>query len=118
MPRTTPRICESAGCPQRLETTRANARYCSPKCRQRAYRQRSVALTIYRASAVSDDQHCDYCSKNLPTVVKGKAGLRLLRIDTVYCSDRCRGQAYRKRKRGEQLRKSAGISLPVRRGGG
>ncbi|WP_433121941.1 hypothetical protein [Micromonospora sp. CA-246542] len=51
-------------------------------------------------------------------MVKSKTGLRLVRIDAVYCSDRCRGRAYRKRKRGEQLRKSAGISLPVRRGGG
>lgn len=99
----------------RLTSSRSSARYCSPGCRQRAYRQRLVEITIDEISRWAD-QHCDYCSKSLPAAVKGKAGPRLLRRDAVYCSDRCRGRAYRKRKRGEELRKSAGISLPVRRG--
>ncbi|MGC4853771.1 hypothetical protein ACLQ24_10285 [Micromonospora sp. DT4] len=115
MPSTTRRVCENAGCPKRPVSSRANARYCSSGCRQRAYRLRLVAFALYEISRWTD-HNCDYCSKSLPAAVKGKAGPRLLRRDAVYCSERCRGRAYRKRQRGEQLRKSAGISLPDRRG--
>jgi hypothetical protein len=103
-----------ATCSVRLMTDRASARYCSPACRQRAYRQRVVAATADELKAWSD-QNCDYCTKLLPVTTKSKVGRRLVRRDAVYCSSRCRGVAYRKRKEGEQLRKSAGISLPQRR---
>jgi hypothetical protein len=38
------RVCAADGCDRRVTVRRADARYCSPACRQRAYRERQATL--------------------------------------------------------------------------
>jgi hypothetical protein len=60
--------------------TRSDARWCSPRCRQRAYR-RTLRQPRTRRS-------CRYCGNWLP---------RSKRSDARYCSSACRGKAWTSR---------------------
>ena len=60
--------------------TRSDARWCSPRCRQRAYRRTLRQPRIRRS--------CRYCGNWLP---------RSKRSDARYCSPACRGKAWTSR---------------------
>lgn len=105
--------CAAPACRNRLPTGhRGGMIYCTPACRQRAWRHQDREEEVsYREL---DSLLCDYCASAVPAL-HGR-GRRLKRIDSRYCNTRCRAKAYRQRQQGASLRAALGITLPGQRG--
>lgn len=63
----------------------AHTKYCSPKCRQQAYRDRKKMMY-----AKSLQGHCEYCGQWFRDSRRGRP--------SKYCSASCRQMAYKKSK--------------------
>ena len=87
---------------------RRDARYCSPACKQRAYRERERQAEANYRNIEFVQKQCDYCTRNI--AVQG-AEDRLVRQDALYCGPRCRKLAYERRRQGAHLRETMGITL-------
>jgi hypothetical protein len=102
------RRCAGPECPQLLpETARLGTRFCSPACRQRAYRRRETNLNIQFIRLTEGTRRCDFCNVSMSAA---------RRIDARYCSARCRQRSYRVRLGGQKLREGLGINVIRRRG--
>lgn len=107
------RPCDECGGPLPA-TARTSTKFCSPSCRQKAYRARLVdEETDYRRDRFGR-RRCDFCPREIPFTRARNGALRLTRDDAAYCSARCRQKAYRLRLNGQKLREELGIRVPRR----
>lgn len=80
-------------CNRKYSARRVNSKYCSARCRQRVRRARRAAsagitVTVQQEYRFMHHKQCVVCMKRYFAS----------RIDSKYCSIRCKQKAYRKRK--------------------
>ncbi len=82
-------MCEQ--CLELFDAEREDARYCTPPCRQMAYRDRKRMRDGY----VDLYPVCRYCGERVDQEPAGR--------QKEYCKPSCRTMAYRKRKAADKL---------------